>query len=153
MITESSIRVRRFLLSLVVSIEALAPQLCAQAPDGAERTAHRFVKQARETARGGDTAAYKRALAFLDSAEHAARVAPIFPLRAIIGVAYAESLMARARRTHACGDVRRATEMVAVAERAMPNDDLSDNKALARALHRLAPLRDSVSMLRRRSCG
>jgi hypothetical protein len=131
----------------------LAPQLAAQQSDSAMIAVGRFVERAQRIAEHGDTVAYQKALAVLDSAQRIARAGAIFRTRAIIGVAYAESLLARARVTGACVDVRRTTEIVQLADKAMPSDDLSNGPRLIQAAVGLAALHDSLPLIRRRACG
>jgi len=72
---------------------------------------------------------------------------------ALIGLAYAERLLARAHITGGCTDARRAAQVAELAGTAMPMDDLSNDPRLPRAFERLAALRDSVTAARRRACG
>ena len=144
---------RRWLVPILAVVAMLAPRLAAQQSDSAKMAVGQLVDRAQRIADRGDTVAYQRALAVLDSAERIARVGAIFRTRAIIGVVYAESLLAHARVTGACVDVRRAAEVAQLANRAMPNDDLSNSPRLIQAAVKLAALRDSLPLVRRRACG
>lgn len=133
----------------------LAPRLAAQPaqrPADSLFLARQLVERARQIANRADTAADQHALALLDTAERVARIAPLFRLRALVSLDYGERLLARAQTTRACPDGQRAAQVVALAETAMPMDDLSNDPRLPGALKRLARLRDSTIALQRRAC-
>jgi len=155
--------IRRTLAPVLVALGMLSLSLRAQQPDSTTIAVRQLVERARRLADRGDTLGHRQALAVLDSAERIARidarslgassrvplVGGIWRERAIIGVAYAEQLLAGARATHTCPDVRRAEEVVKLADAAMPSDDLSNSPRLLHAAVGLAALKDSLASLRR----
>lgn len=142
-------RAARLLLTLSAII---VPRLSAQGIDSTQ-TARALVTRAERLASAGDTAAYRQALMILDSAEHVARIWPVFRTRAFISVAYAERLLAHARTTGTCADAQHADQVTRIAEVSVPNDDLSNSRDMVELLRRLRTLLDSVPSLRQRACG